>query len=84
MALVLSQLFNSALITFPLVILLFPDGRLPSPRWRWATWIYLALVTAATLSVAAVAISVIAGHRVVLLPTGCWRQSNVPRAARPS
>ena len=69
-ALVLSQLFNSALITFPLVILLFPDGRLPSPRWRWATWIYLALVTAATLSVAAVAISAIAGRRVVLLADG--------------
>jgi len=67
---VLSQLFNSALITFPLVILLFPDGRLPSPRWRWATWIYLALVTAATLSVAAVAISAIAGRRVVLLADG--------------
>jgi hypothetical protein len=72
-ALVLSQLFSSALITFPLVILLFPDGRLPS-RWRWATWIYLALVTAATLSVAAVAVSVIAGHRVVLLADGMLAQ----------
>jgi hypothetical protein len=87
-ALVLSQLFNSALITFPLVILLFPDGRLPSPRWRWATWIYLALVTAATLSVAAVAISAIAGRRVALadpagrlhLP-GCRGQLGGPRPA---
>jgi len=69
-ALMLSQLFTSVLITFPLMILLFPDGRLPSPRWRWATWIYLALVTAATLSVAAVAISVIARHRGVLLADG--------------
>jgi hypothetical protein len=69
-AVVLSQLFSSALITFPLVILLFPDGRLPSARWRWATWIYLGLVTAATLSVAAVAVGLIAGHRVVLLADG--------------
>ena len=34
-ALVLSQLFSYSLAGFPLVILLFPDGRLPSLRWRW-------------------------------------------------
>jgi hypothetical protein len=28
----------------PLVILLFPDGRPPTRRWRWVLWSYVALV----------------------------------------
>ena len=43
LGLVLNELFSYLLIGFPLVILLFPDGRLPSRRWRWAVGIYLAI-----------------------------------------
>jgi hypothetical protein len=37
----------------PLVLLVFPDGRLPSPRWRWAAWLAIAGVVLMTLGIAA-------------------------------
>ena len=43
LALVLDVLWEPALLLLPLVILLFPDGRLPSRRWRWTMEAYLAL-----------------------------------------
>jgi hypothetical protein len=30
-------------VVLPLPILLFPDGRIPSSRWRWTFWLYLGL-----------------------------------------
>jgi hypothetical protein len=35
LALVLDVFWEPALLLLPLAILLFPDGRLPSRRWRW-------------------------------------------------
>ncbi len=31
-------LWISPIVLFPLVLLLFPDGHLPSRRWRWIVW----------------------------------------------
>jgi len=36
------------LFVFALVILLFPDGRLPR-RWTWVLWLYLAVAVVATV-----------------------------------
>jgi hypothetical protein len=45
-----------------LIILLFPDGRLPSPRWRPVLWCYLGVVAALAGCLYTVAGTVLAGH----------------------
>jgi hypothetical protein len=35
-----------------LLFLVFPDGRLPTPRWRWAAWLGAAVVAVGTVWVA--------------------------------
>jgi hypothetical protein len=61
-AVVASELWSTPFLMLPLVILLFPDGRLPS-RWRLVLWGYLvdcALFTA------------------ILLADGAWEVSTAP------
>jgi hypothetical protein len=49
-----------------LLILLYPDGRLPSPRWRLMFWPYLALAGLYLGGALVIAAGAIAGHRVHL------------------
>jgi hypothetical protein len=69
-ALILSQLFSVSLTGFPLVILLFPDGRLPSRRWRPVLAAYLAIAVVTVLVVAIAVLQVAIGHHVVLQADG--------------
>jgi hypothetical protein len=62
--LVLYQLWSPALALFLLVILLFPDGQPPSPRWRWVAWGYGLLCAVYLGLLIGVAIDAVDGHRI--------------------
>jgi hypothetical protein len=59
-----------ALAAAPLIILLFPDGRLPTPRWRWVLWAYAGLIACVMAVVAAQPIAAVADHDIRLDPSG--------------
>jgi hypothetical protein len=53
-----------AIASIGLIVLLFPDGRLPSRRWRWALWPYLALAVLWIIGALAFTVGAIASHDV--------------------
>jgi hypothetical protein len=62
--LVLDDIWGPSLVLFALVILLFPDGRLPSARWRWVLRAYLVVFTAFLAATAAAMASALAEHPI--------------------
>ena len=50
LATALTQTWIALVVLLPLPILLFPDGKLPSRRWRWSFWLYV--LFSATFAVA--------------------------------
>jgi hypothetical protein len=62
-ALLAQPLWAPAIVLTGPIVLLFPDGRLPAPRWRWLLWPYLGVAALWVLGTAAVTADAIAGHR---------------------
>ena len=56
--------WSIAIILIGLAVLLFPDGRLPSPRLRWLLWIYLAVGTVWMVSAFSFTVSAIVRHDI--------------------
>jgi hypothetical protein len=54
----------AAIVLSGLAVLLFPDGRPPSPRWRWVLWLYLAAATLYLVGVLIASVGTIAGHDI--------------------
>jgi hypothetical protein len=59
-----------AIALFGLTVLLFPDGRLPGPRWRWALWAYLAVAALWIAGTVVISVWAIAGHHVQVDSSG--------------
>jgi hypothetical protein len=57
-------------LLLPLAILLFPDGRLPSRRWRWTLWLWLAGGSLSAVAAFAAEINGIRGQQVRVSVSG--------------
>ncbi len=53
-----------AIALLGLAVLLFPDGVLPAPRWRWPLWAYLAVALLWIGGAAVVSVGAVASHDV--------------------
>jgi hypothetical protein len=69
-AVLLLPLWVPALLLFPVVILLFPDGRLTARRWRWVLVAYALLGAMASAAIFSPAITAVASHDVRLDASG--------------
>jgi len=70
MAIATQYLWTPGLALFGLVILLFPDGGLPSPRWRWVLRFYLVVLALLVTTTAVAVAQAMIGHPTVINSNG--------------
>ena len=64
-----------------LAVLLFPDGRPPSPRWRWVLWVYLAVAMLYLAGGGVVTVGAISGHHIRVDSSGNLVMLSHPRGS---
>jgi hypothetical protein len=65
-AVLVKPVATPAFLLLPLIIFLFPDGRLASRRWRWVLWAYAVVFVLVIANAFAPAIAGVAAHDVHL------------------
>jgi hypothetical protein len=76
--LALGQLWGPSLLLLFVVILLFPDGRLPSAFWRRALWVYCAIYAVLLVATAVATAGALAAHPIRVDANGGLSAVNTP------
>jgi hypothetical protein len=76
--LALGQVWGPSLLLLFVVILLFPDGRLPSAFWRRALWVYCAIYAVLLVATAVATAGALAAHPIRVDANGGLSAVNAP------